>query len=143
MKMLSALLLCSFLCLLPVHSQEPTPTPTAVSVVDSSEFPKGAALTIVPENMVLPEVVIATAITISKLPKVGPIFLEIMKWLSIVASVFTFLCGVFFAFVALPEFALRWAGFHSWADKFKVVYDKVYPWLSYLSILNSKLGQRK
>lgn len=73
---------------------------------------------------------------IATIPKVGPILVEIAKWLGVLASVFTALSLALTVILKIPEITARWAGASEFADKIKAFHDKIQPWLKYLSIFN-------
>lgn len=70
------------------------------------------------------------------IPKVGPIFVEVVKWLGVVASVFTALSICIQAILAIPMIMAKWAGAHEFAEKVKKLNDKIQPYLKYLSVFN-------
>ena len=73
---------------------------------------------------------------IATIPKVGPILVEVAKWLGVLASVFTALSISITAILKIPEIVARWSGASDFADKLKAFHDKIQPWLKYLSIFN-------
>lgn len=73
---------------------------------------------------------------ISTIPKVGPVLVEVAKWLGVLASVFTALSLTLTVILKIPEITARWAGASEIADKIKALHDKIQPWLKYLSIFN-------
>jgi predicted protein tyrosine phosphatase len=75
---------------------------------------------------------------IQSVPKVGPVVVEIFKWIGVVASVFTALSVAVSVILKVPEIAARWAGAGALAEKIEKLNEKVQPWLKYLSIFNVK-----
>lgn len=73
---------------------------------------------------------------VSAIPKVGPIFVEVVKWLGVIASVFTALSICIQAILAVPMIMAKWAGAHEFSEKVKALNDKIQPYLKYLSIFN-------
>lgn len=72
------------------------------------------------------------------IPKVGPIVVEIGKWLGVIASVFTVLSVALTAIVKIPEIGLRFFKFVELAEKLAKFHDKIQPYIKYLSIFNVK-----
>jgi hypothetical protein len=73
---------------------------------------------------------------IASIPSVGPIVVEVFKWLGVVASVFTALSVAVSVIVKIPELAARFAGLPEIAEKLNKINEKVQPYLKYLSIFN-------
>lgn len=72
------------------------------------------------------------------IPKIGPVLIWIFKVVGILASVMTAVSIFVASMLKIPEIAARLGGAKELADKFAKVYDKVMPWLMYLSIFNVK-----
>ena len=83
-----------------------------------------------------PEWLESFLLTIAAIPKVGPIIVEVFKWLGVIASVFTALSVALTVIVKIPEVAARWAGADEFADSLAEINDKIQPWLKYLSVFN-------
>ena len=73
---------------------------------------------------------------IGSIPTVGPIVVEVFKWLGVIASVFTALSVALSVIVKIPELAARFAGLEKVADTLKKINDTIQPYLKYLSIFN-------
>lgn len=73
---------------------------------------------------------------LAAVPYVGPVIVEVLKWVGLISAVATALSVLAQTLLALPEVAARWAGAHAIADKIKSVSDVVLPWLKWLSVFN-------
>jgi hypothetical protein len=73
---------------------------------------------------------------IAGIPKVGPIAVEVFKWLGVIASVFTALSVCLTVVLKIPEVAAKWAGAPELAEKIAKLNEKIQPWLKYLSVFN-------
>lgn len=73
---------------------------------------------------------------VSTIPKVGPIIVEVFKWLGVIASVFTALSLCIQAILAIPMIMAKWAGAHDFSEKVKKLNDTIQPYFKYLSIFN-------
>lgn len=73
---------------------------------------------------------------ITGVPVVGPFLLEALKWVGIVAAIFTAITTLFMSLAKAFEKLAFGVGFYEFANKIKAFYDKVYPWLAYLSVYN-------
>lgn len=89
-------------------------------------------------NLLPPETVIKILDFLQTIPKVGPYIVMVLKGIAIIAPIMTALSVCVQAVAAIPEVTARFAGFHNFADKWKLYTDKVVYWLSFLSIRNAK-----
>lgn len=72
------------------------------------------------------------------IPGVGPIVLEVLKWLGVVASVMTALSTALMAVSeALKKVGIA-LGFSEFAAKIDELYKKIWPYIAWLSIYNNK-----
>lgn len=70
------------------------------------------------------------------IPGIGPIALEILKYIGVIAAVATALATAFAAIAnALRTFA-QFAGFVALVDKIEALYAKIWPYLAWLSMYN-------
>ena len=83
-----------------------------------------------------PEWLESFLLTVAAIPKVGPIIVEVFKWLGVIASVFTALSVALTVIVKIPEVTARWAGADEFADSLAEINKKIQPWLKYLSVFN-------
>lgn len=89
-----------------------------------------------PAEALPPEWLGGVLVWLQSVPKVGPIIVQILKWTSVIVTVFTALSVAAQAILKIPEIGLRIAGASELADKIKKVSDKILPWLKYLSAFN-------
>lgn len=75
---------------------------------------------------------------LSGLPWVGPFLVMVLKYVGIVAAVFTSASVFATTLLRIPEVIARWAGAEMLASKIADFHDKIVPWLDYLSVFNSK-----
>jgi hypothetical protein len=81
---------------------------------------------------------------LKSVPHVGPILVEVLKWISVLGTIFTVVATAATAILKVPEIAARIAGADAFADKLKKLHDKIMPWLRYLSIYNQqKIAPKK
>lgn len=80
---------------------------------------------------------------VAGVPYVGPVIVEVMKWLGVIASVMTALSlgvqGVLMALAGLASLSGKLTGLESLksaAEKIKEWSDKILPWLRYVSVFN-------
>jgi hypothetical protein len=85
-----------------------------------------------------PEWVANVLVWVKTLPYVGPVVVEILKWVGLVAGVMTALSVMAQALLAIPEIAARFAGAPGLAEKIKYWSDKILYWLKYFSVFNAK-----
>lgn len=75
---------------------------------------------------------------IAAVPKIGPVIVEIAKWVGVIASVFTMLSVCVSAILKVPELAAKFAGAQKLAEQIAAINAKIQPYLKYLSIFNVK-----
>jgi len=75
---------------------------------------------------------------LQKIPKVGELIVNILKYLGAAAVIFTVLSVAVQSILKVPEIAARFAGAPVLADKIAAFTAKIKPFLDYLSIFNSK-----
>lgn len=73
---------------------------------------------------------------ISSLPHVGPIFLKVMMWLGVTASILTVLATSFIAISKSLQKVLKLMKLEAWALKVEAFYLLVGPYLKFLSMYN-------
>lgn len=83
-----------------------------------------------------PEWLVMVMNFVASIPAVGPIFIEVVKWLGVVTAVMTTLSTAFLAITASLSAVLKVTGLVAAAAKVKEISDKVLPWLQYLSAFN-------
>lgn len=70
------------------------------------------------------------------LPVVGPIIIEILKWIGVIAALFTGVATLFKGVAkALKEIG-KLAGFVEFSEKVQKFYDAIWPWLAWFSVYN-------
>nr|AMP48114.1 hypothetical protein [uncultured bacterium]AMP48138.1 hypothetical protein [uncultured bacterium] len=92
----------------------------------------------VPVEAMPPEWIGPIIIWLKSIPTVGPVLVEVLKWISVLATVFTVLATAVSAVLKIPEIAARLSGAEKLADSIKKIHDKVMPWLKYLSVYNQQ-----
>lgn len=70
------------------------------------------------------------------LPYVGPFILSVLKWIGVIAAVFTGVATLFAAVAKALQKMGELAGFVDFAEKVQGIYDAVWPWLAWLSVYN-------
>lgn len=80
---------------------------------------------------------------IGSLPKVGPVVVDIMKYVGAAAAVFTALSVAVTTVLRVPALIARWAGATETAAKIELFYFKIKPWLDYLSIFNVQQNKQQ
>jgi len=93
---------------------------------------------VLPSQVVPPDAVLNILSVIQGLPYVGPVLVELMKWIAIIAPIMTALSFCVQAVLAVPEIVARYHGAQDLADKIKYYSDKINYWLAYLSIRNAQ-----
>lgn len=92
----------------------------------------------VPAEAMPPEWIGFILVWLKSIPSVGPVLIEVLKWISVIGTVFTVLATAISAVLKVPEIALRISGAEEIAGKIKAFHDKVMPWFKYLSIYNQQ-----
>lgn len=80
---------------------------------------------------------------VTSVPVVGPIAVEVFKWLGVLASLATALFGAFFAIVRTLSGVLNLAGLVGLATKLDRFYLIVAPYLKFFSIFNAQKEEFK
>jgi hypothetical protein len=89
-----------------------------------------------PQEALPPEWIGGLLVWLKSVPTVGPIIVEVLKWVSVVVTVLTVLSTCIQAILKIPEIGLRISGATKLADSIKKVSDKIMPWLKYFSAYN-------
>jgi hypothetical protein len=97
----------------------------------------------VPAEALPPEWIGGILIWLKSIPTVGPILVEVLKWVSVLATVFTVIATTASTLLKIPEIAARISGAEKLADGIKAFHDKVMPWLKYLSVYNVQAAKKK
>lgn len=78
---------------------------------------------------------------VASVPGVGPIFLEVLKYVGVVAAAFTALSTGLTVVAKALQAVGQLLGLVEFAAKVDALYRLVYPYLAYLSIYNAKKKQ--
>lgn len=70
------------------------------------------------------------------LPYVGPVVVEILKWMGVISAVMTAISVCTITVLKIPQVIAKWAGASKLADQIQAISDKVLPYLKYLSMFN-------
>lgn len=90
----------------------------------------------VPDVFVPPVWLSTIILFVQGLPVVGPIIIEVCKWLGVLTTVATLLSAMIQTMLTIPQILAVWAGAQGLADKIKKISDLILPWLKYLSMFN-------
>lgn len=72
------------------------------------------------------------------IPTVGPVVVQILKWVSVVSVVMTAASAFAQTVLMIPEIAARFAGAPELASKIKVISEKILYWLKMFSVFNAR-----
>jgi hypothetical protein len=122
----------------------PASAPIPVAVATAEPAP---AATLLPPVVITPEAAAQEALEPPKwlekavshamtLPIVGPVLVEIMKWLGMIAAVMTALATAFMAVAKALSAVLKGMKLIELAVKVEALYTRVAPWLQFLSMYN-------
>ena len=75
------------------------------------------------------------------IPLVGPVILEVLKWLGVVSAVATALSTGLLVISKAFQAMGQAMGFVAFAEKVDAIYRQVWPYLSWLSVYNAKKKQ--
>ena len=80
---------------------------------------------------------------VQKLPKVGPVVVQILMWLSVVAVVLTAIHTAMLAVLKGLTPVLNMVKLEGLAKKINDLYEKVAPYIKYLSMYNAQLPKKE
>ena len=104
-----------------------------VAHADEGEAP---AAEVPAQEVEIPSWVAPILTWLQTVPTVGPILIEVLKWLGIVAAVLTALAALMQALAAAFVGVAKLAGFVEFANKAKAFLDKVLAYVKYFSMFN-------
>lgn len=88
------------------------------------------------DDVEIPSWVAPIVTWLQTVPTVGPILIEVLKWLGIVAAVLTALATLMQALAAAFVGVAKMAGFVEFANKAKAFLDKILAYVKYFSMFN-------
>lgn len=125
-------------------AQSVLPASQPAAAVSQSSEPKAAEALAMDEKVDAytepPQWMKTTIGVVLKVPYIGPIAVEVLKWMGVLSALLTALAGVLLSIGMLLEKLGKSIG---WLVKVKNVLDKIYPYVAWLSMLNVQHQTKK